>query len=204
MKKESPVKKRVFPVFFMLIVTLVFISITTVIYTYTKDQIALNERLRLKEAVLYSAGVTIPASPAEVDSLYDERVVEVKDEAGRIRYFEVKAPNLSAIEGYVVIRSGAGLWGEITAAVGFDANLQTFTGLEILDQNETPGLGGRIGEAWFKDQFKGKQPPLTVVPEGDATNQNQFQAITGATYSTTAIRDIMNKARDYARAEITT
>jgi Na+-transporting NADH:ubiquinone oxidoreductase subunit C len=203
MKKESAAKQRIFPVVFMLIVTLVFISITTVIYTYTKDQIALNERLRLKQAVLYSAGVALPASPAEVDRTYNERVTEVKDNAGRIKYFAVKAPNAATIEGYVVIRSGAGLWGEITVAVGFDANLQTFTGLEILDQNETPGLGGRIGEAWFKDQFKGKQPPLTTVPEGNPTSQNQFQAITGASYSTAAIRDIMNGARDYARSEIT-
>jgi Na+-transporting NADH:ubiquinone oxidoreductase subunit C len=203
MKKESAVKRRVFPVVFMLVVTLVFISITTVIYTYTKERISLNDRLRLKEAVLYSAGVPLPNNNAEVDRMYDERVTEVKDKAGHIRYFEVKAPNSSAVESYVVIRTGAGLWGEITTAVGFDANLQSFTGLEILDQNETPGLGGRIGESWFKDQFKGKQPPLTTVPEGDPTDQNQFQAITGATYSTTAIQDIMNKARDYARAEIT-
>ena len=108
MRKESAMRKRVFPVIFMLIVTLVFISITTVIYTYTKDQITLNERLRLKEAVLYSAGVTIPAIPAEVDRLYEERVVEVKDQAGRIKYFEVKNQDSSAVESYVVIRTGAG------------------------------------------------------------------------------------------------
>jgi Na+-transporting NADH:ubiquinone oxidoreductase subunit C len=202
MKKESTARKRVFPVVFMLVVTLVFISITTVIYTYTKEQISLNERLRLKEAVLYSAGVQLPDNPAEVDRMYDERVTEVRDEAGRTRYFEVKDPDSSAVEGYVVIRTGAGLWGEITAAVGFDKNVESFTGLEILDQNETPGLGGRIGEAWFKDQFNGKRPPLTTVPEGNPTDQNQFQAITGASYSTAAIQDIMNNAQDYATAEI--
>ena len=202
MKKGSTARKRVFPVVFMLVVTLVFISITTVIYTYTKEQISLNERLRLKEAVLYSAGVQLPDNPAEVDRMYDERVTEVRDEAGRTRYFEVKDPDSSAVEGYVVIRTGAGLWGEITAAVGFDKNVESFTGLEILDQNETPGLGGRIGEAWFKDQFNGKRPPLTTVPEGNPTDQNQFQAITGASYSTAAIQDIMNNAQDYATAEI--
>jgi Na+-transporting NADH:ubiquinone oxidoreductase subunit C len=202
MKKESTAKKRVFPVVFMLVVTLVFISITTVIYTYTKEQISLNERLRLKEAVLYSAGVPLPDNPAEVDRMYDERVTEVRDDAGRIRYFEVSDPDSSAVGGYVIIQTGAGLWGEITAAVGFDQDVESFTGLEILDQNETPGLGGRIGEAWFKDQFDGKRPPLTTVPEGDPTEQNQFQAITGASYSTAALQDIMNNAQDYARAEI--
>jgi Na+-transporting NADH:ubiquinone oxidoreductase subunit C len=202
MKKESVVKKRIFPVVFMLAITLVFISITTVIYTYTKDQIALNERLRLKEAVLYSAGVVLPEDPAEIDRIYDERVEEVQDETGRVKYFAVWGPDATAVEGYVIIKTGAGLWGDITVTVGFDAELEAFVGLEIIDQNETPGLGGRIGETWFKEQFRGKRPPLATVPEGDSTTDNQFQAITGASYSTAAIQDIMNTSQEYARMEL--
>jgi Na+-transporting NADH:ubiquinone oxidoreductase subunit C len=202
MKKDSVVSKRVFPVVFMLIVTLVFISITTVIYTYTKDQIALNERLRLKEAVLYSAGIPLPDNPVEAERIYNERVEEVKDESGRIAYFAILEPGSSEADSYVIIQTGAGLWGEITATVGFDNSLESFVGLEILDQNETPGLGGRIGESWFKEQFRGKKPPLGTVPEGDSTDSNQFQAITGASYSTEAIQSIMNGAQEYARMEI--
>ena len=202
MKKESLAKRRVFPVVFMLAITLVFISITTVIYTYTKDQIALNERLRLKQAVLYSAGVPLPDNPVEIERIYDERVNEVKDDTGLVKYFAVKSPDSQYVQSYVVLRTGAGLWGEITAAVGFNKELTNFTGLEVLAQNETPGLGGRIGEAWFKEQFQGKRPPLTTVPEGDPTGDDQFQAITGASYSTAAIKDIMNKSQEYARMEI--
>jgi len=202
MKKDGAMSKRVFPVVFMLVITIVFISITTVIYTYTKDQIALNERLRLKEAVLYSAGVSLPDDPAKVERIYDERVEEVKDDSGRVRFFAVQNPDLSSTESFVIIKTGAGLWGEITVTVGFDMNLESFIGIEILDQNETPGLGGRIGEVWFKEQFRGKKPPLDTVPEGDPTDANQFQAITGASYSTAAIKDIMNTAQEYARMEI--
>jgi Na+-transporting NADH:ubiquinone oxidoreductase subunit C len=203
MKKDSVASKRVFPVVFMLIITLVFISITTVIYTYTKDQIALNERLRLKEAVLYSAGVPLPDDPVEADRIYNERVEEVKDESGRVKFFAIlEEEDSSSTQSFVIITTGAGLWGEITATVGFDRDLESFVGLEIIDQNETPGLGGRIGEAWFKEQFRGKKPPLDTVPEGDPTDTNQFQAITGATYSTEAIQNIMNSAKEYARAEI--
>jgi Na+-transporting NADH:ubiquinone oxidoreductase subunit C len=204
MKKDSFASKRVFPVVFMLIITLVFISITTVIYTYTKDQIALNERLRLKEAVLYSAGIPLPDDPAEADRIYNERVEEVKDESGRVKFFAIREEDSSSTESFVIIKTGAGLWGEITATVGFDKDLESFVGLEIIDQNETPGLGGRIGEAWFKEQFRGKTPPLETVPEGDPTDTNQFQAITGASYSTAAIQDIMNTAQEYARMEIDT
>ncbi len=202
MKKDSVAKKRIFPVVFMLLITLVFISITTVIYTFTKDTIALNERLRLKRAVLYAAGVQLPDDPVEIEKAFDNRVTEVEDDTGKVRYFEVRESDSTVIESYVVVRIGAGLWGEITAGVGFDRDLESFRGLEVIDQVETPGLGGRIGETWFKEQFRGKRPPLATVPEGDATTENQFEAITGASYSTSAIQDIMNSSQEYARMEI--
>ena len=202
MKKVSVVQRRLFPVVFMLLMTLVFISITTVIYTFTKDTISLNERLQLKRAVLYAAGIPLPDDPVEIEKVFDNQVAEVKDDAGNVRYYEIRESDSSDIESYVVIRTGAGLWGEITVSVGFDKDLESFRGLEVIDQNETPGLGGRIGETWFKEQFKGKRAPLSTVPEGDPTSQNQFQAITGASYSTAAMQDIMNRAQEYARMEI--
>jgi Na+-transporting NADH:ubiquinone oxidoreductase subunit C len=202
MKKESFAKKRIYPVAFMLLVTVVFISVTTVIYTYTKDTIKLNERLRLKQAVLYAAGVRLPDDPAGIEKAFDARVEEVKDDAGRVRYFAIRVKGAPEIESYVVIQTGAGLWGEITAGVGFDRDIVSLRGIEIIDQNETPGLGGRIDEAWFKEQFMGKRPPLTPVPEGDPASDNQFQAITGASYSTEGIQNIVNAAREYARTEI--
>ena len=202
MKKESFAKKRVYPVVFMLVVTAVFISVTTVVYTFTGERIALNERLRLKQAVLYAAGVRLPSDPAAIEKAFDGRVEEVKSDAGEVRYYIVREEDSSEIESYVVIQKGPGLWGEITAGVGFDAALETFRGIEIIDQNETPGLGGRIDEPWFKEQFMGKRPPLTPVPEGDPASGSEFQAVTGASYSTEAIKNIVNAAMEYARAEI--
>ena len=202
MKKASFAKKRIYPVVFMLLVTVAFISVTTVIYTFTRDTIKLNERLRLKRAVLFAAGVRLPGDPGGIEKTFDGRVTEIMDDGGRVRYYEIRKEGTSDIESYVVIQTGAGLWGEITAGIGFDRDLESFRGLEVIDQNETPGLGGRIDEDWFKEQFKGKRPPLSSVPEGDPASENQFQAITGASYSTEAIQDIVNKAREYVRMEI--
>jgi Na+-transporting NADH:ubiquinone oxidoreductase subunit C len=202
MKKESFARKRLYPVVFMLLVTVVFISVTTVIYTFTKDTIKLNERLRLKQAVLYAGGVRLSDDPAGIEKVFDDRVEEVADDTGGVRYYTIREEGTSKIESFVVIQTGAGLWGEITASVGFDGELDYFRGIEIIDQNETPGLGGRIDEAWFKEQFMGKRAPLTPVPEGDPASDGQFQAITGASYSTEAIQNIVNTARERARTEI--
>jgi Na+-transporting NADH:ubiquinone oxidoreductase subunit C len=202
MKKDSFARKRIYPVLFMLIVTVVFISVTTVIYTFTRETIKLNERLRLKRAVLYAAGVRLPDDPAAIERAFDNRASEIKDDEGNVRYYEIRGEGTPDIESYVVILTGAGLWGEITAGIGFDGDLESLKGIEVIDQNETPGLGGRIDEAWFKEQFMGKRPPLSSVPEGDPATDREFQAITGASYSTEAIQNMVNEAREYARTEI--
>ncbi len=202
MSDQGKVKKRVFPVIFMLIVTLVFISITTAIYTITEDKIKINEKLVIKRAVVASAGLEVPDNPGMVEDLYNKSVKEVKDIDGQVLYYEVSDSKLAGGKSYVIISVGSGLWGEITAAVGIDSSLETLTGIEIINQNETPGLGGRITEAWFKDQFRGKRGPLTTVPEGEPATEKQFQAITGASYSTGAIRSIVNSTLQAAQNRI--
>ena len=196
MSKEGTIRKRIFTVLFMFLVTLVFISITTVIYTFSKDTIRFNEALRLKKAILYAAGVPLPEDPQEIENEYKRRVDTVQDSDGTVKYYLVRGDDPSTVRSYVFVALGSGLWGEITAAVGYDASGERIAGLEIIDQTETPGLGGRIGEEWFKEQFRGKKYPLSTVAEGEAAGENEFQAITGASYSTAAIKDIVNSASE--------
>jgi Na+-transporting NADH:ubiquinone oxidoreductase subunit C len=190
--------KRLFPIWFTMVVTFVFIAATSVVYSVTKERIKLNENLRFIKSVLLAAGIPVPAQPSDVEKVFSERVEEIKDNDGKTKYFVIYNEDRSSVNTYVLVRSGAGLWGTITATVGVNGDLSSFAGLEIVDQSETPGLGGRITEQWFMDQFKGRKSPLTTVPEGNPAGENQFQAITGATYSTNAIKDLMNGASEYA------
>jgi electron transport complex protein RnfG len=57
----------------------------------------------------------------------------------------------------------------------------TITAIKILSQNETPGLGARISEANFTGQFANKK------------DLNEVEAITGATISSKAVIDSVNK-----------
>jgi Na+-transporting NADH:ubiquinone oxidoreductase subunit C len=96
----------------------------------------------------------------------------------------------------VFIRTGPGLWGDITATVGLDQDLERLTGVDFLKQVETPGLGARISEDWFREQFRGKRGPFTTVAEGQPTQENEFDAITGATLTTNFVKDILNETID--------
>lgn len=186
-------KERIFPILFMLIVTAVFIALVSGIYLATRDNVLRNEQLYLKRAVLFSAGVDIPEGAAETDETYESLVEEMTDENGDLAYYKVSG----ATDGYVLPAFGPGLWGEIEAVVGFSADLTTITGIDFIKQNETPGLGARITEDWFRLQFKGKTGPFTRVPEGtETTDPTEFDAITGATITSTAIQNILNETID--------
>ena len=67
-----------------------------------------------------------------------------------------------------------------------------------MDQNETPGLGGRITENWFKKQFQNK--PLVfdqkfkkykLVSEDAKPSDFEIVQITGATFSSKAVVNII-------------
>jgi Na+-transporting NADH:ubiquinone oxidoreductase subunit C len=197
---KSNLKKRVGPVVVMLLITLVFISITTSLYTFTREKVLLNESLVLKKAVLSSSGMEFPEDPQEIEKLYSEKVREVRSEDGTVIYYAIIESDPSYPISYVFIQRGSGLWGTITIAIGYDPAIDRIMGFEVIDQNETPGLGGRITEAWFMEQFRGKRAPIKTVPEGTQAGENEIDAITGATTSSNAIRDIVNAATEKAKA----
>jgi len=185
--------KRVMIVVFTVLVTVVFVSPISLMYLVTKPAVELNEQVFLKRSVLYAAGLGVPSAPAQIAELFDTRVVEKSGRPGTPPYYLVK-DQAGQPAGYVFLRSGPGLWGEITAAVGLDAGLEKLTGVDFLKQSETPGLGARIGESWFREQFRGKRGPFTTVGEGEPAAENQFDAITGATLTSNFVKDLLNAA----------
>jgi Na+-transporting NADH:ubiquinone oxidoreductase subunit C len=86
------------------------------------------------------------------------------------------------------------LWGEIGAVLGFDKSLEKLTGIDFIKQNETPGLGARIMDDWFREQFRGRKGPFVLVPEGTAEGENELDAITGASYTSSFVLSLVNSS----------
>ena len=184
-------KQRPFTIVFTVAVTAAFVAPISLAYLLTKPMVSLNEEVFLKRSVLAAAGIAVPPRKEDVVSAFASRVEEVKGTGGAPPYYRVKAAS-GELAGYVFLRSGPGLWGEITAAVGFEENLERLTGVDFLKQSETPGLGARIAETWFREQFRGKKGPFATVPEGESAGETQFDAITGATLTSNYVKDILN------------
>lgn len=103
--------------------------------------------------------------------------------------------------GWVLPANGIGYADTIDALVGLDADAAAITGIYILDQKETPGLGSKITSDWNR-QYVGKKttPPLTVV-KGVTPDSSEILAISGATISSTSLTDILNNAiADFRKA----
>lgn len=192
--KKNKLHERIKTVLFMLAVTLVTVSAVSGLHLATDEIVRRNEDLFLRIAVLRSAGIEIPESPGEISATYDELVKPVPD----IQDCYTVGVNDDKC---VFIRTGPGLWGDITAVICFDATTASIVGVTFTKQNETPGLGGRIDEEWFQVQFGGKRAPVELVPEGtESGNPAEVDAITGATITSKAVRDIVNRASVEAEA----
>ena len=95
--------------------------------------------------------------------------------------------------GWVTKLSGQGYADRIELLLGLDADAQSITGLFILDQKETPGLGNKISEPVWCEQFthKSTDKALGVVKGGTASG-NEINAVSGATISSKSVVSIIN------------
>lgn len=111
------------------------------------------------------------------------------------------------ITGLAVEAPGAGGYGgDIVVMIAISLRENKMLGLEIIQHNETPGVGSRVEKASFRGQWKG----LSVnEPVEMTTRGGQIDAISGATYSSKAvvngtnqIIDLMSRHKDEIMASI--
>ena len=172
---------------------MLFLLVTTTICTlllgganvaYVRASAIFERRLRQDILTLYG----VPEAEATVEGAFAEHF-EVR-EVGDTTYYVAK----KVAPGTVVFTAeGPGLWSRIKLLLAVSADGKSLYGLRVLSQAETPGLGGRIGEMAFQEKFKGVglRPQLKLVKFAMA--DNEIDAISGATKTSTAVQEIINQ-----------
>ena len=89
----------------------------------------------------------------------------------------------------VVTSEGYG--GDIRFSMGVQ-NDGTLNGISILSIGETAGLGMNADTPAFKDQFVGKQVEKLQYTKNGATQDDEINAISGATVTTNAMTNGVN------------
>ena len=161
----------------------------------TKERIALNIQAEIEEAIKEVV------DDAEVSNV-------VYEEEDLVIYRELEEDG--ELAGFAIQATGVGFQDKITLMFGLDETLTKITGLIIIDQKETPGLGAKITEwdaflqFWEDRDATGplslRKPPVRTYEELLSTEIN---SITAATISSKKVLGIVNLSLEKVRELIT-
>jgi electron transport complex protein RnfG len=121
----------------------------------------------------------------------DDQVVPGK------RVFRALASD-GSLRGWVVPGKGTGFADKVEILVGLDAQAQQLTGIFVLDQKETPGLGDNITTEAFRSRFVGFGTSVDLDAQQAPTDKSSgvVQALSGATISSDTVCTIINQTVD--------
>ena len=117
---------------------------------------------------------------ALLEVLPEAKVFELVRKGDISYYIGRESKDREKIVGIAFIAEGKGYSSTIETMVGITPDGE-ITGLKVLSQQETPGLGARIEEPWFQQQFVGKKLEDLYIDKMDT--------VTGATISSGAVID---------------
>ncbi|MBN1492865.1 MAG: RnfABCDGE type electron transport complex subunit G [Candidatus Omnitrophica bacterium] len=157
-------------------------------YNTTKDTI--------NATVLREQNETIKKVLPEFKGEITTRMIPVADQ--EIPFFIAREKN--EIVGIATIASENGYGGPVKVMVGILPDSSIY-GVELLQHQETPGLGAKAAGEDFRSQFKGKvcrspNETLIVRKAGEKAHgpERSVNAITAATITSAAFTDAVNKA----------
>lgn len=173
-------------IFFIMVLGSVSACLLLGIRAYTLPKIEQYEELKFKSTILEAAGIDYAEN--NLIDIFNKNVKEEKK--GELIYY------LSPSNHYIFEFEGRGLWGMIRGVVTLNSDLETIETIRIISQEETPGLGARIGEEGFLSQFKKKKvsPVLSLVLRQKAVKNTEIDTVTGASITSQALINMINKA----------
>ena len=115
-------------------------------------------------------------------------------ENGEITYYA--AINGGKTAAYIFTESSKGYGGDVSVMTAIKPD-GTVAGVAILDvSGETPGLGQNAAKESFFSQYIGLKNGVSVLKNGATAANNEVDAVTGATITSTAVTRAVNKALD--------
>lgn len=166
------------------------------VYEITKDPIARQEAQAKAEAY---EQVFTDAAAFEAVEMDDTLTKTIRDQLDQEGYKAQSIEEVMRAEdqsgetlGYTfTVVTSEGYGGDIRFSMGVQ-NDGTLNGISILSIGETAGLGMNADTPAFKDQFVGKQVEKLQYTKNGATQDDEINAISGATVTTNAMTNGVN------------
>lgn len=198
--EKTPFTETIYyPILFMILISLIFVGVLAVMFRTSEAKINANQENAYRLLIVKLTAKTISeASQTKADELiansaetFTKYIKEDKAQSRKCFVVSVSDKPLA----YCYDIGGNGLWGSMRALVALAPDKSTILDFAIYNQMETPGLGGRIEEDFFRTQFSGKKllengnpTSFTLVPERQAQiKATEVRQITGATITSNSV-----------------
>ena len=164
-------------------------------------------------AVLFAICIVIPLALSLTDKITAKKIDALEAEnskknmsalvkadsfeklnAGDTEYYAATLNGETAA--YIFTESAKGYGGDVSVMTAVKPD-GTVAGVAVLDvSNETPGLGQNAAKESFFSQFAGLKKGVSLLKNGADHDNNEIDAVTGATVTSTAVTRAVNKALD--------
>lgn len=216
--------KNSYTIIYASVVVIVVAFLLAFVSKVLEPQSQANERIDKKKQILAALNVR-NLSNDQVEQKYKELILqdEIVDAKGQIvkdgrkqdqdgfqlSFKEITPDRLPIyickVDGqtkYIFPLIGKGLWGSIWGYIALNNDLRTVYGTYFSHESETAGLGARINEVSFQQEFVGKHVikkgsnkiDLSVVKSGKVQDPEvECDGITGATLTSNGVNDMLKQ-----------
>jgi electron transport complex protein RnfG len=167
MPAKKSTLKNAFPIILLTIVVTVCVSLLTYVDSLTREKINAQEA-------------------EKVEIMLTEMFPEMSRYEFKDEIYTIYSDGDQL--GYAFLAIGKGYGGDINILVGL-SDETTIKGITIVSQEETPGLGTRVAEPAFTDQFTG----LDINDVALSRDGGQIDAITSSTISSSAVVEAVSE-----------
>lgn len=174
-------------IFVMLIVACSSAAILALVYSITKQPIR-----QAQDAKELKAIAEVVYGGFDNNPFAEKTFINTADNKERLILFPARR---NGIINAVAIKTSTnkGFGGHMDLIVGFFLD-GTISGFRVINANETPGLGTKVNEPKFQEQFEGMNPKKHVFKVKQ--DGGDIDTVTAATISSRAVIDAIQKAYD--------
>ncbi len=168
MKFKNILSNKIYAVVFLTAVVLISVSLLMAVNNVTAPKVKAQQEDKIKSLL---SGIF-----PQMDTYnYEDEIYTVYQDDKEI--------------GYAFLANGKGYGGEINILVGLDKDF-IVKRVIVVSNTETPGLGSKITESSFTDQFTGLSAGDIFLKK----NGGKIDAVTGATISSDAVAEAVRNA----------
>lgn len=182
MNKSDNIIKNALILFVVTVIAGVLLGFT---YEMTVEPIKVQNELQ-KTAAFKSIFTEGEFIPLESDLTEDALITSI-----------YKVINNNSVDGYIFqVDTKEGYGGLVKLVIGLKSD-GSIKAIDVIKHGETPGLGAKIDEDPFKNQFVDRLSSSLSVVKQTSTSDDEIEAISGATISSKAVVVGVNAALEF-------